>query len=131
MEDVEQIWVRGALEKTIRDRGELYEKGPIIPWSETQAGFGLRPKADHKENKRSKNGVYAEKGYISSTAWVLHSHIHMLPTSLIKRCGKTVSEDSPFSTSAFTISLATSRNRHGPSYSLRLAILVTSKMICF
>jgi hypothetical protein len=71
VEDVEQIWVRGALEKTIRDRGELYEKGPIIPWSETQAGFGLRPKADHKENKRSKNGVYAEKGYISSTAWVV------------------------------------------------------------
>ena len=74
VEDVEQIWVRGALEKTIRDRGELYEKGPIIPWSENQAGFGLHPKADHKENKRSKNGVYAEKGYISSTAWVLHSH---------------------------------------------------------
>jgi len=48
VEDVEQIWVRGALEKTIRDRGELYEKGPIIPWSETQAGFGLHPKADHK-----------------------------------------------------------------------------------
>src|SRR5215813_7806085 len=27
VEDVEQIWVRGSWEKTIRDRGELYEKG--------------------------------------------------------------------------------------------------------